>query len=37
MLMGRYLLEEMDIALDGLDHRNFEQAQELVEQSRAVI
>ena len=32
MLMGRYLLEEMDIALDGLDHRNFEQAQELVEQ-----
>ena len=32
MLMGRYLLEEMDIALDGLNHRNFEQAQELVEQ-----
>ena len=32
MLMGRYLLEEMDIALDGLDHRNFEQAQRLVEQ-----
>ena len=32
MLMGRYLLEEMDIALDGLDHRNFEQAQKLVEQ-----
>ena len=32
MLMGRYLLEEMDITLDKLDHRNFEQAQKLVEQ-----
>ena len=32
MLMGRYLLEEMDITLDRLDHRNFEQAQKLVEQ-----
>ena len=32
MLMGRYLLEEMKIALDKLDHRNFEQARNLVEQ-----
>ena len=32
MLMGRYLLEEMDIALNRLDHRNFEQARKLVEQ-----
>ena len=32
MLMGRYLLEEMDVALDGLDHRNFEQAQKLIGQ-----
>lgn len=32
MLMGRYLLEEMDIALNKLDHRNFEQVRKLVEQ-----
>ena len=32
MLMGRYLLEEMEIAFDELDHRNFEQARNLVEQ-----
>ncbi len=32
MLMGRYLLEEMDITLDKLDHRNFGQAWKLVEQ-----
>ena len=31
MLMGRYLLEEMDIDLRQLDHRNFEQARGLVE------
>ena len=32
MLMGCYLLEDMDIALHRLDHRNFEQARKLVEQ-----
>ena len=32
MLMGRYLLEEMGIPLDRLDHRNFTQARDLVEQ-----
>ena len=32
MLMGRYLLQEMDIALNRLDHRNFEQVRKLVEQ-----
>ena len=32
MLMGRYLLEEMGIPLDRLDHRNFTQARNLVEQ-----
>ena len=32
MLMGSYLLEEMDITLEQLNHRNFEQARELVEQ-----
>ena len=32
MLMGRYLLEEMGIPLDRLDHRNFTQARGLVEQ-----
>ena len=32
MLMGRYLLEELEIGLDGLDHRNFEQARKLVDQ-----
>ena len=32
MLMGRYLLDEMGIALEKLDHRNFEQARKLVEQ-----
>ena len=31
MLMGGYLLKEMDIALRQLDHRNFEAARELVE------
>ena len=31
MLMGRYLLEEMNIELRQLDHRNFEQARGLVE------
>lgn len=30
-LMGRYLLEELQTGLDGLDHRNFEQARKLVE------
>ena len=30
MLMGRYLLEEMGIPLDRLDHRNFTQARDLV-------
>ena len=30
MLLGRCLLEEMDIALAGLDHRNFEQARKLI-------
>ncbi len=32
MLMGHYLLEEMGIPLDRLDHRNFTQARNLVEQ-----
>lgn len=32
MLMGRYLLEDMGIPLDHLDHRNFTQAHNLVEQ-----
>ena len=32
MLMGRYLLEEMGIPLDRLDHRNFTQARDLVGQ-----
>ena len=32
MIMGRYLLEEMEITLDRLDHRNFDQARSLVEQ-----
>ncbi len=32
MLMGRHLLEEMGIALDQLDHRNFQQAQDLIDQ-----
>ncbi len=32
MLMGRYLLEDMRISLDRLDHRNFEQARNMVEQ-----
>ena len=31
MLMGRYLLEEMNIELQQLDHRNFGQARELIE------
>ena len=32
MLMGSYLLNEMEIQLDQLDHRNFGEARELVEQ-----
>lgn len=32
MLMGSYLLEEMGIALEQLNHLNFEQARNLVEQ-----
>ena len=32
MLMGGYLLKEMGIALEQLDHRNFEAARELVEE-----
>lgn len=32
MLMGRYLLAEMGIELENLDHRNFQHARELVEQ-----
>ena len=32
MLMGRYLLEELEVGLDELDHRNFEQARKLVEE-----
>ena len=32
MLMGRYVLEEMQIPLGKLDHRNFGQAQDLIEQ-----
>lgn len=32
MLMGRFLLEDMGIALDALDHRNFEQARQLIDQ-----
>lgn len=35
MLMGRYLLEEMEIPLDGLDHRNFDRARGLIEQRSA--
>ena len=33
MLMGRYLPQEMDISLEQLNHRNFEQARELVAQN----
>ena len=32
MLMGDYLLSEMNIQLEGLDHQNFALARELVEQ-----
>ncbi len=32
MLMGRYLLEEMNIQLPQLDHRNFEKARQLLDQ-----
>ncbi len=32
MLMGDYLLKEMGITLDQLNHRNFEEARELVDQ-----
>ena len=32
MLMGRYLLEEMNIPLNQLDHRTFDRARERVEQ-----
>lgn len=31
MLMGRYLLEDMGIVLDELDHRNFRSARDLME------
>ena len=31
MLMGRSLLEELGVALAGLDHRNFTQARQLIE------
>ncbi len=33
MLMGRYLLQDMGISLDRLDHRNFEQARSTVERN----
>ncbi len=33
MLMGRYLLQDMGISLDRLDHRNFEQARSMVERN----
>ena len=33
MLMGHYLLEELGVSLDQLDHRNFEQARTLLEQN----
>lgn len=32
MLMGQYLLAELEVDLTGLDHRNFEQARALIEQ-----
>lgn len=32
MLMGDYLLSEMNIQLEGLDHQNFALARDLVEQ-----
>ena len=35
MLMGKYLLEEMGIALERLDHRNFDHARTLVERKSA--
>ena len=35
MLMGRYLLADMGIAIDRLDHRNFDRARRLVEQRRS--
>jgi hypothetical protein len=31
MLMGRYLLSDLELTLDGLDHRRFEDARKLVE------
>lgn len=31
MLMGRYLLEDMEVTLDELDHRSFGRARDLVE------
>ena len=31
MLMGKYLLSDMEIALGGLDHRNFTEARDLLE------
>ena len=34
MLMGRYLLEEMNIQLQKLDHQNFEKARELLKQKQ---
>ena len=35
MLMGQYLLQDMGISLKDLDHRNFDTAQQLVEQHSA--
>ena len=35
MLMGQYLLQDMNILLKDLDHRNFDTAQQLVEQHSA--
>lgn len=35
MLMGRYLLEEMEITFEQLDHRSFERARTLVERKSA--
>ena len=35
MLMGEYLLEEMGITCDELDHRNFDHAQSLIERKSA--
>ena len=37
MLMGRFLLEELGIALSKLDHVNFEQAKKLFEKKRRCL